>query len=177
MPTWALILIILVVVAVVAAVATAAIRQRRTAALRGRFGSEYERTVRAHSDQRAAEAELAGRQRQRAKLDIKPLPEDARLRYQEQWRVVQERFVDQPTDAVSAADRLLHQVMADRGYPVGDFDAQSDLISVDHPEVVENYRVAHTIQERTDSGQASTEELRDALLRYRSLFDELLRAD
>lgn len=177
MPTWALILIILVVVAIVAGIATAAIRQRRTAALRNRFGPEYDRTVESSADQRAAESELRGRQRQRAKLDIKPLPEASRIRYGEEWRVVQERFVDQPTEAVGSADHLLQQAMTERGYPMGDFAAQSDLISVDHPEVVDNYRVAHAIRERTNSGQVSTEELRDALLRYRSLFEEMLRAD
>jgi hypothetical protein len=177
MPAWALILIVLVVVAVAAMVTTATMRQRRSAALRDRFGPEYQRTLETSEDQRAAESELRDRQRQRAKLDIKPLPEASRIRYTEEWRTVQEHFVDQPGEAVGQADALLHQVMAERGYPVGDFAAQSDLISVDHPAVVENYRVAHTIRDRMDTGQVSTEELREALLRYRSLFDDLLRAD
>jgi hypothetical protein len=177
MPTWALIVIVLVVVAVAAMATTAAMRQRRSAALQNRFGPEYKRTLETREDQRAAESELRDRQRRRAKLDIKPLPEASRIRYAEEWRTVQEHFVDQPGEAVSQADALLHQVMAERGYPVGDFAAQSDLISVDHPAVVENYRVAHAIRDRMDTGQVSTEELREALLRYRSLFDDLLRAD
>lgn len=177
MPGWALILIVLVVVAVVAAAAAAAIRQRRTAALRNRFGPEYDRAVESHQGQREAESELRDRQKERAKLDIKPLPEASRVRYSEEWRVVQESFVNQPSEAVGSADSLLHTVMAERGYPMGDFATQSDLVSVDHPEVVENYRAAHSCYERTSSGQVNTEELRDAMLRYRSLFDEMLRAD
>jgi hypothetical protein len=176
MPAWAFIVIVLVVVvAVAAAIATVAMRKRRTAVLRDKFGPEYERTVESHAGRRAAESELRSRQRERAKLDIGPLPAATRLRYGEQWRCVQERFVDQPAETVRSAERLVHEVMAERGYPVGDFDAQSGLISVDHPEVVENYRVAHAIHERTVNGHVGTEELRDALLRYRSLFDELLR--
>lgn len=177
MPAWALILIVLVVVAVVAMVATVTMRQRRTAALRNRFGPEYDRTLETRDDQHAAESELRDRQRRRAKLEIRPLPEASRIRYVEEWRTVQEHFVDQPGEAVGQADALLHQVMAERGYPVGDFAAQSDLVSVDHPEVVENYRIAHDIRDRMDTGQVNTEELREALLRYRSLFDDMLRAD
>jgi hypothetical protein len=90
---------------------------------------------------------------------------------------VQERFVDQPSAAAVAADGLVYRVMEERGYPMGDFEAQADLVSVDHPQVVENYRIAHGIQQRAESKQATTEDLRDALLRYRTLFDELLRPD
>lgn len=177
MPAWALIVIVLVVVAVAAMVTTATMRQRRTTALRDRFGPEYDRTLETRADQRAAESELRDRQRRRAKLDIKPLTKASRIRYVEEWRTVQEHFVDQPGEAVSQADTLLHQVMDERGYPMGDFAAQSDLISVDHPAVVENYRVAHDIRDRMDTGQLNTEELREALLRYRSLFDDMLQAD
>jgi hypothetical protein len=175
MATWVWIVIV-VAVLVIAGLVAMMERRRRSAVLRDRFGAEYDRTVESHDDQRAAEAELRGRQKQRAKLDIKPLSEAARARYAEEWRGVQERFVDQPAEAVGSADGLVYRVMGERGYPMGDFAAQSDLVSVDHPGVVENYRVAHAIHERADSGQASTEDLREALLRYRSLFDELLRA-
>jgi hypothetical protein len=176
MPIWAIIVIIIAAVIVVALVATMALRQRRTAALRGRFGAEYDRAVESRDDQRSAEAALRDRERQRARLDIKPLPEAVRVRYADEWRTVQERFVDHPADAVAAADDLLHRVMSERGYPTGgDFDAQADLVSVDHPDVVENYRIAHGIHQRTATQQASTEDLREALLRYRSLFEELLR--
>jgi hypothetical protein len=174
MAAWVWILIVIAAVVAVAVIAMAA-RQRRTTALRQRFGPEYDRAMEAGEGRRPAEAELRDREKQRARLDIRPLPEDMRVRFAEEWRDVQERFVDQPSEAVVAADRLVYSVMETRGYPMGDFDAQADLVSVDHPEVVENYRVAHGIRERAHQ-QASTEDLREAMLRYRSLFDELLKA-
>jgi hypothetical protein len=173
MTAWLWIVVIVVVLVVIALVA-AGMRRRRSAVLRQRFGSEYDRTVEGHESQRAAEAELRDRERQRARLDIKPLSADSRERFTEEWRGVQERFVDQPTAAAVAADDIVRRVMAERGYPMGDFEAQADLVSVDHPQVVENYRIAHGIQRRAESKQATTEDLRDALLRYRTLFDELL---
>lgn len=176
MATWVWILIFIAAVVVVALVAMA-LRQRRTTALRQRFGPEYDRAVEAREGRGAAEADLRDREKQRAQLDIRPLPEGARVRFAQEWRDVQERFVDQPSEAVVAADRLVYGVMEARGYPMGDFDAQASLVSVDHPHVVENYRFAHGIRERAQAQQANTEDLREALLRYRSLFDELLRAE
>jgi hypothetical protein len=176
MAAWVWILIVIAAVVVVAVIAMAA-RQRRTAALRQRFGPEYDRAVEAGDGRRLAEADLRGREKQRAQLDIRPLPEGTRVRFAQEWRDVQERFVDEPSDAVVTADRLVYSVMEARGYPMGDFDAQADLVSVDHPHVVENYRFAHGIHERAQAQQASTEDLREALLRYRSLFDELLESD
>ena len=173
MAIWTWILIAVVVVVVVAIGALAA-RRHRTTALRQRFGPEYDRAVEAREDRQAAEADLRERERRRAELDIKPLPEAMRVRCAEEWQDLQERFVDQPSDAVVGADQLIYTVMAARGYPMGDFDAQADLLSVDHPHVVENYRQAHGIHQQ--ARQASTETLREALLRYRSLFDELLEA-
>jgi len=175
MATWVWILIVIAAVVVVALIAVA--RQRRTTALRQRFGPEYDRAVEAGEGRRAAEADLRDRERQRAQVDIRPLPEGMRVRFAQQWQGVQERFVDQPSEAVVAADGLVYSVMEARGYPMGDFDAQADLVSVDHPGVVENYRFAHGIRERAQAQRAGTEDLREALLRYRSLFDELLRAD
>jgi len=174
MATWLWIVIVIVVVLIALAAAMAA-RRRRTMALRERFGPEYDRTVGAREDQRAAEADLRGRERERARLDIKPLSEAARARYTEEWRTIQQDFVDQPAEATTAAYDLVNRVMAERGYPMRDFDARADLVSVDHPDVVDNYRVAHGIHERARQHQASTEDLREALLRYRSLFQELLR--
>jgi hypothetical protein len=145
--------------------------------LRGRFGPEYDRAVANRDDRRAAEADLRAREKQRAQFDLEPLPEAARLRFADEWRDVQERFVDQPTQAVAAADTLITRVMEERGYPMKDFDAQAELVSVDHPDVVENYRSAHSVQQRSQAQQASTEDLREALLRYRSLFDRLLRPE
>jgi hypothetical protein len=176
MATWLWIVIVIVVV-LIALAAVMAARRRRTTALRERFGPEYERAVGARENQRAAEADLRDRERERARLDIKPLSEAARVRYTEEWQVIQQSFVDQPEEATTAGYDLVNRVMAERGYPMRDFDARADLVSVDHPDVVENYRVAHGIHERARQHQASTEDLREALLRYRSLFEELLRAD
>jgi hypothetical protein len=171
---WALIVVVVIVVVALAALFAS---RRRTASLQKRYGPEYDRTVESATGRRAAEAQLEDRSERRDRLEIRPLPEAVRLRYAEQWRGVQERFVDQPSEALSAGESLLTHVMQERGYPVSDFDEQADLVSVDHPDVVENYRVADGILQRNKVHQASTEDLREALLRYRSLFDVLLRAD
>lgn len=175
MAIWAWILIAIAAVAVVVITVLAA-RQGRTAALRRRFGPEYDRTLSAREDRRAAEADLVERERQRARLDIRPLPEEARAGFAQEWQDLQERFIDEPAGSVVEADGLVMSVMEARGYPMGDFDAQAGLVSVDHPDVVENYRFAHDVRERAGEQEASTEDLREALLRYRSLFSELLAA-
>ena len=176
MATLVWIVIVIVVVIAIALVAMG-VRKRNSAMLREHFGPEYDRAVETRGDQRAAEADLRAREKQRAQFDVKPLPEDTRLRFAAEWRDVQEHFIDQPAQAATAADTLITRVMEARGYPMNDFDVQADLVSVDHPETVENYRFAHAVQERSRTQQASTEDLREALLRYRSLFDELLRPD
>jgi hypothetical protein len=176
MATWVWVVIVIAVVVVVALVAVGA-RRRRTAMLRGHFGPEYDRAVENSEDRRAAEADLRAREKQRAQFDVKPLPEATRLSFAGEWRDLQERFVDQPAQATGAADTLITRVMEARGYPMKDFDAQAELVSVDHPDTVENYRFAHAVQQRAETQQASTEDLREALLRYRSLFDELLRPE
>jgi FtsZ-interacting cell division protein ZipA len=176
MASWLWIVIIVVLVAIAVAAVMAA-RRRRTMALRQRFGTEYDRTLDARDGQRAAEADLRDRERERDRLDIKPLSEGSRTRYAGEWREAQQSFVDQPEAATAAAYDLVNRVMAERGYPMRDFDARADLVSVDHPDVVENYRVAHGIHERAQHQQASTEDLREAMIRYRSLFEELLGAD
>jgi hypothetical protein len=176
MATWVWVVIVIAVVVVVALVVVGA-RRRRTAMLRGHFGPEYDRAVENSEDRRAAEADLRAREKQRAQFDVKPLPEATRLSFAGEWRDLQERFVDQPAQATGAADTLITRVMEARGYPMKDFDAQAELVSVDHPDTVENYRFAHAVQQRAETQQASTEDLREALLRYRSLFDELLRPE
>src|SRR3954470_5197211 len=173
MQPWLWVLLIVVVVVVIVA-ALAASRQRRTANLRDKFGPEYERAVDASDDRRGAEHDLPAGAARRDRLEIRPLPEAARARYAEQWRGIQERFIDDPAGSVTAAHTLLDQVMAERGYPTHDFGEQADLVSVDHPRVVENYRAAYAVNQRQRDGQATTEDLRDALVRYRSLFEELL---
>jgi hypothetical protein len=176
MGTWVWVVIVIVVVVVVALVAVG-FRRRRTTALRDRFGPEYDRAVENSDDRHAAEAGLRAREKQRAQFDVKPLPEATRLRFADEWRDLQERFLDEPAQAADAADALITRVMEARGYPMKDFDAQAELVSVDHPDTVENYRLAHAVQQRSLTQQASTEDLREALLRYRSLFNELLRPE
>src|SRR3954467_2800394 len=173
MQPWVWVLLIVVLVVVVLA-AVAVMRRRRTEGLRDRFGPEYDRAVEASDDRRNAEQDLLDRADRRDQLDIRPLPEAARARYTEQWRGIQERFIDDPAGSVGAAHALLDQVMGERGYPTRDFEEQADLVSVDHPRVVENYRAAYGVYTRQRDGQATTEDLRDALVRYRSLFEELL---
>jgi hypothetical protein len=176
MATWVWVVIAVAVVVVVALIAVGA-RRRRTAMLRDHFGPEYDRAVENSEDRRAAEADLRAREKQRAQFDVKPLPEATRLSFASEWRDLQERFVDQPAQATGAADTLITRVMEARGYPMKDFDAQAELVSVDHPDTVDNYRFAHAVQQRAQTQEASTEDLREALLRYRSLFDELLRPE
>jgi hypothetical protein len=172
-----LVWVVIAIVAVAAIALVVGARKRRTAMLRDRFGPEYDRTVESRDGRRAAEADLRAREKQRAQFDVKPLPEATRLRFADEWRDVQERFVDQPTQATTAADTLITRVMEARGYPMKDFDAQAELVSVDHPDTVENYRFAHAVRQRSQTQQVGTEDLREALLRYRSLFDGLLRPE
>lgn len=168
------ILIIVVAVIVVLAVAYFAMRKRRSEALRQRFGPEYERTVREHGPSRA-ENVLAQREKRVEKFRLRDLTVDERERFITDWRLVQSRFVDDPKGAVSDADVLLTRLMEARGYPMSDFEQRAADISVDHPRVVDNYRAAHEIALRHRAGEASTEDLRNAIIYYRSLFDELVQ--
>ena len=174
MPGWGWAVVIVALVVAVAVVMWRALAARRTRALRERFGPEYERTTAAVGNRREAEAELAGRTERREQLNVRPLPAEARQRYARQWETVQSQFVDSPPTAITAADGLVSAVMADRGYPIDDFDQRAADVSVDHPAVVENYRQAHEISMRSARGEATTEELRQAMQNYRSLFEELL---
>jgi hypothetical protein len=169
-----LVIAIVVVVVLLALLAFFAGRQRRSRRLQDRFGPEYDRTVEQAGDRRAAEAELRERAERRQKLDIIPLEPEARARYIEAWRNTQAQFVDEPAEATREADRLITSVMRDRGYPVDDFEQRAADISVDHPQVVDDYRAAHAIAAANDRSEASTEDLRQALVHYRSLFEELL---
>jgi hypothetical protein len=175
METWAWIVIAAaVVVAIVLLALWAANRKRRTTQLREGFGPEYDRTVEETGSRRKAESELTGREKRREELDIRPLAPGARDRFADRWRTVQERFVDDPDGALREAHELVVLVMAERGYPTDDFEQRAADVSVDHPHVVENYRAAHAISQRDD---ADTEEQRQAMKHYRSLFDELLEAE
>jgi hypothetical protein len=165
----------LAVIVVAGIVAWAFIRKRRTARLRTRFGgAEYARAVQEGGGRRLAEAKLDRRQERFESFHIRPLAAGDHARFLESWRKVQARFVDSPGGAVTEADQLLGDVMSTRGYPVSDFEQRAADISVDHPQVMENYRTAHKIALRQTLGQASTEELRQAMIHYRTLFEELV---
>jgi hypothetical protein len=151
------------------------VRTRRTARLRSQFGgAEYTRAVREGGSQRKAEAALDGRAQRVERLQIRPLGPGDRARFAEAWGRVQARFVDGPGGAVTDADQLLGDVMSARGYPVSDFEQRAADISVDHPLVLANYRAAHDNALRQTRGQASTEDLRQAMIHYRTLFEELV---
>ncbi len=173
MDTWAWIAIAVGIV-VVAAVAYLAYKQYRSRQLKEGFGPEYERAVADAPNRREAESQLAERKKRHDELDIKPLTPAACERYQREWDSVQARFVDDPDSAIRDADALIQEVMQERGYPVDDFDRRADDISVDYPEVVEDYREGHALADRSAAGDASTEDLRQALVRYRSLFERML---
>ena len=179
MPVWVWILIAAVIVmAVVAIVVGRSVGSRKkTEHLKERFGPEYDRTVGETGEQRAAEKELIARERKRDKLDIVPLTPESHEKYADHWRTVQTAFVDNPTSAVGDADRLVTQVMRERGYPVDDFDQRAADISVDHPKVVENYRAGHDIYLSQRDGRVGTEEQRQAFVHYRALFEKLLETD
>ena len=166
---------VLVALAVVV-IAFVLTQKRRSDELRGKFGPEYERLVQQHGDARHAESELAERVDRVKHLHIKPITPEHRTRFAEAWRLDQARFVDDPKGAVIEADRLVADLMQVRGYPVGDFEQRAADVSVDHPHVVQNYRIAHDIAVRQQRGEASTEDLRVAMVHYRALFDDLLEA-
>ena len=166
-----------VVILVIAVLAWLYLKKRRstTAGLRQKFGPEYERAVQKHGSERKAEVKLANRQDRVEKLNIRDLDPVERERFSTQWESVQSRFVDSPRGAVAEADDLVSSLMKTRGYPVSDFDQRADDISVDHPRVVENYRSAHHIALQVGTNGASTEDLRTAMIHYRSLFEELVQ--
>jgi hypothetical protein len=174
MPGWLWAVIIVAAVAVVVLVVWQSLQARRTRLLQGRFGTEYDRTLEGAGSKRDAEADLAARAERRDSFDIRPLAPGARERYAAEWERVQARFVDDPSGAVHEADRLIQSVMSDRRYPVDDFDQRAADLSVDHPDVVENYREGHRFAQAAELGNGTTEELRRAMQHYRALFDELL---
>jgi hypothetical protein len=171
---WASIIALVVIVAA-GIVTLLSLRKRRTSRLRAQFGGpEYSRAVREGGNQRRAENKLQERAQRVESFHIRDLAPGDHARFLESWRNVQGRFVDSPGGAVTQADQLLGDVMSLRGYPVSDFEQRAADISVDHPQVMENYRAGHGIAVRQSSGEASTEELRQAMIHYRTLFEELV---
>ena len=164
----------LVVLVLLAGIVALIVHNRRRANLRTKFGPEYARTVEEVGSSRKAEAELAEREKRVATFQIRPLSPQQVDMFTDGWMKVQTQFVDDPQGAVSRADVLLTEVMEVRGYPIVDFERRSADLSVDHPEVVQNYRSAHDIAIRHARGEADTEDLRQAMIHYRALFEELV---
>ena len=166
----------IVVIAVVVLIAFLLLysRKRRSTELRQRFGREYDVALRERGSAKAAEDELEARAKRVSKFNIRQLSAAERDRYAEHWRSVQSKFVDDPKYAVIEADDTVTSLMAVRGYPMADIEQRAADLSVDHPKLVQNYRAAHEIAVRHRQGQASTEDLRQAMIYYRSLFEELL---
>jgi hypothetical protein len=170
-------LVIIIAVTVIAIVGIGAwvyLGKHKTQKLRTRFGPEYARVVEESGGRRKGEAGLKAREKRVEGFAIRPLAASDRERYITSWHKIQTEFVDDPKNSVTQADQLLGDVMSTRGYSVGEFEQRSADISVDHPLVVENYRAAHEIAVRHAAGQASTEDLRQAMIHYRTLFDELV---
>jgi hypothetical protein len=173
-PSQVLTLAVIAGVVVIALTVWLLARKRRSRALAERFGPEYDRAVEAAGGKSKAEAELEARAKRVEQLTIRPLTEAERSRYGQMWHAAQERFVDSPAMAVAEADQLVTEVMRVRGYPMADFEQRAADISVDHPHLVTNYRAAHAIALSSAGQRAGTEELRQAMVHYRALFNELL---
>jgi hypothetical protein len=167
-------LLILAVVAIIVVGGLLLLNRRRSERLRSRFGAEYDRQVEEQGSRLKAEADLAEREKRVSKLTIRPLSPADQDRFLDRWTKVQATFVDDPARSVDYADALLAEVMSVRGYPMGEFEQRSGDISVDHPNVVQHYRAGHDIAIRHSQGKASTDDLRQALIHYRALFEELV---
>jgi hypothetical protein len=176
-------MVIVLAVLLLVAIGVAAwlyLQKRRSDGLRQTFGPEYDRARQDHPDQRSAERALEERKERVEQLRIRALMPDERDRFADRWRLAQAQFVDEPAGAARVADALVGEVMQARGYPVGDFEQRAADVSVDHPRVVEHYRAAHTIVLATEGGPAAahdTEDLRQAFVHYRALFDDLLEVE
>ena len=166
--------IAVVAVIIVAVILFLAMREQRRAKLRSRFGPEYERTLEDVGDRRRAEHELHERQKRVSKFEIRPLSVSERDHFISHWHIIQAEFVDEPRQTLAKADDLLTEVMRARGYPTEDFEQRSADLSVDHPSVVQNYRAGRDIAVRQKHGEGSTEDLRQAMIHFRALFDELV---
>jgi uncharacterized protein YneF (UPF0154 family) len=177
MNTTTIIIVVVVVVIVGVILGLVFSRRKRSDQLQEHFGPEYDRTVQTMGGEKKAQTELNERQKHVETLDIRPLSVSEHDRYLAEWTAVQSKFVDEPGQAIVDADRLIMEVMQIRGYPVSDFDQRAADISVKYPALVTNYRGAREIANKNKLGQANTEELRQAMIYYRSLFEELLKAE
>jgi hypothetical protein len=175
--TQIMILIGVVILAAFALIAVVAVRWSRRRRLRRDFGPEYEHTVEATGDQRKAEKELERRQKRHKEIQLREIPAERKREYRVRWRRIQADFVESPRQAVAAADNLLTEVLRDRGFPVENFTERHDEISVVHPQIAADYRKANAIAERDAAGEATTEELREAMICYRRLFEAEVGAE
>jgi hypothetical protein len=175
--TYIIIAVVLILVIIGAIMGPIFARRRRSARFHDQYGPEYDRTVQTMGNEKEAQTELNGRQKHVDSLDIRPLSVSERERYLADWTAVQAKFVDQPGQATVEADHLIMEVMQLRDYPVSDFEQRADDISVNYPDFVANYRAARETAIRNEHHHAGTEDLRRALINYRSLFDELLKAE
>jgi len=172
-----LVVAIVVVLLIVAAVLAATRKKKRTQELRGTFGDEYDRTVETSDKRRDAERELAARQEEHDRLDIRPLSSASRQRYLTAWDGVQNRFVDNPVLALSEADALLTQLLDERGFPTGDSRESERMLSVEHGRVLEGFRAGHAIEQANTTNRADTEQVRQGMLHFRQVFEELVSED
>jgi len=169
--------ILIIVILVVLAAIVYGIRVMRRKQLQNTFGPEYDRVVADSGNRTEAERELREREKRHASLELKPLSPEAQATYSANWEEVQIQFVDDPTRAVTAADELVTRLIAERGYPTGEYDDRLADLSVEHARTLEHYRKAHEISKRNTAGEANTEDLRQALVHYRALFADLLGTD
>ncbi len=172
--TYTIIAVVVVLAVVGVILGSVFARRRRSEQFKDRFGPEYDHAVEAMGSEKKAQADLGERQKHVDALDIRPLSAGDRERYRTEWAGVQSTFVDEPGEAIMHADRLITEVMQLRAYPVSDFDQRAADISVSYPALVSNYRAARAIALKNKQNQADTEELRQAMIHYRSLFEELL---
>jgi hypothetical protein len=177
MQMWQIVAIIVIAIVALAAIGLVYTQRQRTKRLSERYGPEYQRTLQERGDQREAERELEERQERVRGYEIRALSAEQRDSYATRWRKTQAEFVDDPSGAISKADGLVQDLMNARGYPMADFDQRAADVSVDHPQVVEEYRAAHVIAQRHAADGVETEDLRQAMVHYRALFDDLLESE
>lgn len=169
--TIGVIVVVLVVLAAIAVLLKFLVQRKR---LRSKFGPEYERALERNGSRMAAERELAEREREHSRLELRALDTATRDSYARDWTRVQEQFVDEPNEAVSQADHLVTDLMGKRGYPTDGYERREKLLSVEHARTLDHYREAHSITERRERGEVTTEELRTAMVHYRAVFEDLL---
>lgn len=173
-PQWVWIAILVIAALVIIGLIAAGVRRTRTARLREHFGPEYDKVVQRAGKRTVAEQELVTRTEEAKQFEIRPLSAGERDNFLREWNTIEGRFVDRPMTAVVQADELITTIMRTRGYPIADFEKYANLLSVEYPRIVEHYRAGHKAIESRAPGTTSTEELRQAMLHYRTLFDELV---